>query len=189
MIDQITEKLGLNPASELDASYLKCIQDLASHEKVQSMKKYMQHKNIDCFEHCLHVSYGSYCICRKLGLDWRSAARGGLLHDFFLYDWHLKKRTGIKELHGFKHPDIAMSNAMHYFNINKTERDIIYNHMWPLTFRLPQYKETYIIVMVDKYCALMESCNLWNSNSFKLLKLPAASLNHNLIFKKLIRGH
>lgn len=189
MIDRITEILGLEPDSEPDALYLKCIQDLVSHEKVKSMRNYMQHKNIDCFEHCLHVSYGSYCICRKLGLDWRSAARGGLLHDFFLYDWHIKKGTGIKELHGFKHPDVAMSNARHYFNINDTEKDIIHNHMWPLTLRLPQYKETYVIVLVDKYCALMESCNLWNSNSFKLLQFPSVLPKHDIIFKKVIRGH
>lgn len=129
------------------------------------MRKYIQHKDIDCFVHCLHVSYVSYIICRKLGLDWRAAARGGLLHDFFLYDWHIKKSAGIKELHGFKHPRTALFNARLYFNINDVEKDIILNHMWPMTFRLPRYKETYVIAAVDKYCAFMESSGIWSRSS------------------------
>ena len=29
--------------------------------------------------------------------------------------------------------------------------------MWPVTISLPKYKESYILTLVDKYCALNES--------------------------------
>ena len=35
--------------------------------------------------------------------------------------------------------------------------------MWPLTIKLPKYKESYIITFVDKYCALQESLKAYKS--------------------------
>ena len=73
--------------------FYECIRDIVSHPAVLEMKKYYQHCDTDCYEHCLDVAYNNYKICKKLGLDARSAARGGMLHDLFLYDWreHSKK--------------------------------------------------------------------------------------------------
>jgi HD superfamily phosphodiesterase len=118
------------------------------------MKNYIQHGNINCLDHSIYVSYSSYLICRRLGLDYRSAARGGLLHDFFLYDWHIGKP--YKGLHGFIHPCIALQNANKYFVLNNREKEIIEKHMWPLTIGLPRYKETIVVLLLDKYWALIE---------------------------------
>ena len=39
-------------------------------------------------------------------------------------------------------------------------------HMWPVTFfHFPKYKESYIITLVDKYCAIQESINAYRSKS------------------------
>jgi uncharacterized protein len=100
------------------------------------------------------VSYNSYLVCRVLGLDYQSAARGGLLHDFFLYDWHITKHE--EGLHGFTHPGTALKNANKKFSLNKIEKDIIEKHMWPLTIRFPKYKESFIVSFVDKYCSVIE---------------------------------
>jgi len=154
MVGRIISKLRLEPDSSADMEYLECIRELIDHEMVRSMKNYIQHSGIDCLEHSLCVSYGSYLVCRRMGLDYRSAARGGLLHDFFLYDWHIEKP--YKGLHGLSHPYIALQNASKYFHLNKLEQDIIRKHMWPLTITPPKYKETCIIIVIDKYCALME---------------------------------
>jgi uncharacterized protein len=89
-----------------------------------------------------------------MGLDYRSAARGGLLHDFFLYDWHIKKSH--EGLHGFIHPRVALENANKYFHLNDMEQDVICKHMWPMTIKPPKYKEAYIVDAIDKYCAFME---------------------------------
>jgi len=136
----------------------KCIEDLLGHEEVQSMKCFTQHGKVSCFDHCMNVSYKSYKICKKLNWDSRSAARGGMLHDFFLYDWHTTKiETG---LHGFQHPYLALENACHFFLLTDMEKDIIVKHMWPLTHKLPKYRESYVVAFVDKYCALLESLSV-----------------------------
>ena len=155
MLSWIITKLELDMDNSCDIEYLDCVSDLIDHELVKSMKDYSHHKNVDCLEHSLSVSYHSYLLCRRFGLDYRSAARGGLLHDFFLYDWHVQKT--IKGVHGFKHPKTALHNATKHFQLNRREKDVIAKHMWPLTILLPRFRESWIIVGVDKYCALMET--------------------------------
>jgi len=140
--------------------YKDCINDLVQHEIVRSMEKFIQHSNVNCYEHSISVSYYSYVVCKRLGLDYRSAARGGLLHDLFLYDWHITKTTN--GLHGFTHPYTALKNAKKYYDLNDLEEDIIVKHMWPLTITPPKYKESLIVAAVDKYCSTMEIIKVGN---------------------------
>lgn len=158
-----------------DQEYLECIQDLLAHEKVRSMRNYIQHGNTDCLTHCLCVSYNSYRICRRLGFDARSAARGALLHDFFLYDWHNNEKRPYKGMHGFQHPRVALQNADRYFVLNEREKNIICRHMWPLTPTPPKSWEAYVVSLVDKYCSLMETAKLQGKRRMAL----AASENGN----------
>lgn len=130
------------------------IKDLIENETVNEMKKYKQHFNTTCYEHCYIASYYCYIICKKLNLDYVSATRGAMLHDLFLYDWRKKEnRTG---LHAFTHGKTAYKNASSIFNLNKKEKDIIIKHMWPVTFSFPKYLESYILTFVDKFCAIRE---------------------------------
>lgn len=142
--------------------YIDCVHDLLDHEMVISLKNYVQHGGITRLNHSLNVSYISYLVCKRLGFDYISAARGGLLHDFFLYNWHDKsvEKKPYKGMHGTAHPRVALKNANKYFNLNKREQDIIRKHMWPLTLSLPRYKESYVILSVDKYCAIAEFFNM-----------------------------
>ncbi len=156
----------------LDREFDHCLIDIINHESVQKMKYYMQHGEISCLRHCLFVSYLSYRICKKMKLDYRSAARGALLHDLFLYDWHLTKPQ--EGLHAFVHPTIALRNALALFDLNDREKDIIFNHMWPVTFRLPRYRETFVVLLVDKYCAVMECAEVGYQRILRRLKLRYA---------------
>ena len=79
-----------------------------------------------------------------------------MVHDLFLYDWR-KRQDDRKGLHAFTHPRTAYENASKLFDLNEKEKDIILKHMWPVTVALPKYKESYILTLVDKYCALNES--------------------------------
>ncbi len=99
---------------ERDAAYMECVRDILEHPVFNSMDQYIQHGNTTCRTHCIQVSYLAYRICRRYGGNARSAARAGLLHDLFLYDWHTHARETGEHFHGFTHPKRAlkMRNAI-----------------------------------------------------------------------------
>ena len=132
------------------------INEILNKEKVQQMKKYRQHYNINCFYHCLFVSYNTYLICKKHNLDYISAAKAGMVHDLFLYDWR-KRERGRKGLHAYTHGKTAFKEASEILNLNDKEKDMIIKHMWPVTLAIPKYKETFILTFVDKYFAIAEA--------------------------------
>lgn len=131
-----------------------CINDLITHESIQEMKLYRHHSSVSCFEHSVNVSYASFMLCRAIGWDCAAAARGGLLHDLFLYDWRTHKPQ--EGLHGFVHPRLALNNASEVCTLNEVERDIILKHMFPLTWPPPRYKESMLVCLVDSLCSLWE---------------------------------
>lgn len=145
-----------------DAEYLAEVQDILENESFLSMREYVQHGTTSCLSHCVSVSYQSYTTCRKYGLNSRAAARAGLLHDMFLYDWHTPKEKGGARgsFHGFTHPQIALQNAEKEFDLTELEKEIILRHMWPLTPVPPKSKEAYIVLYHDKMCGLRETFGL-----------------------------
>lgn len=136
--------------------FIQMIDDLLNNDTVKQMKNFRQHYETSCFDHCLIVSYYCYLYGKKFNLDYVSCARAAMLHDLFLYDWR-KKQDDRKGLHAFTHPKTAYKNASKLFALNEKEKDIILKHMWPVTIALPKYKESYLLTLVDKYCALNES--------------------------------
>ena len=158
--------------SDHTKEYFDFVKDLLDSDVVNEMKKYRHHYSTTCFQHSLNVSYYNYLVCRKLGLDARSAARAGLLHDLFLYDWRTRERQPGEKPHGFTHPQTALENAKAHFNVDKREEDMIVKHMWPLTVKLPKYAESYVIVAIDKYSAMLEiSMHLGNVMKRKAKKI------------------
>ena len=143
-----------------DKEYLIIIADLINQEKVQEMKQYRQHHKINCFEHCLFVSYNTYLICKKHHLDYISAARAGMLHDLFLYDWR-KRENGRKGLHAFTHGRTAYEQASTFLKLNDKEKDMIIKHMWPVTIKFQKYPESYIVTLTDKYSTIAESLHYY----------------------------
>lgn len=141
---------------EEDQEYLDCVSDILRHPVFLSMDHYKQHGKTSCKEHCIRVSYLSYRICRKMDWNYRSAARAGLLHDLFLYDWHTHARETGNYFHGLTHPKVAARNAALHFSLTDQEQNIILRHMWPLTLIPPDSKEGFSIVYADKYCSLAE---------------------------------
>ncbi|MEA4816865.1 MAG: HDIG domain-containing protein [Lachnospiraceae bacterium] len=150
-----------NDNNELIYEFWECVSDLLYQEDVQKLKFYSQHCNTSRFQHSLNVAYYSFLVCRKMGWDYHSAARAGLLHDLFFYDWREEDITG-KE-HIMNHAKISLSNAEKITSLNNIEKDAIVRHMWPCTLTPPRYKESYVVTMVDKLCATFEACE----NKFK----------------------
>ena len=134
--------------------FLEIINDILANKSIQNLKLYKHHYAYTRLEHCLSVSYYTYVICKFLHLDYKSAARAALLHDLFFYD--CEDKISRPKNHIKNHPKIALENANKLFNLNKKEQDIILKHMWPLTFSPPKYLESFIVTIVDKYCAFKE---------------------------------
>ena len=134
--------------------FLEIINDILANKSIQNLKLYKHHYAYTRLEHCLSVSYYTYVICKSLHLDYKSAARAALLHDLFFYD--CEDKISRPKNHIKNHPKIALENANKLFNLNKKEQDIILKHMWPLTFSPPKYLESFIVTIVDKYCAFKE---------------------------------
>lgn len=136
--------------------YMSLVFDLYSSQQVQSLEKYEQHLDINRLQHVTSVSYLSYKIAKKLGWDYKTIARGTLLHDLFYYDW--RDATGDwHRPHGYKHPIYAYHNAIELNrDISEKEKDMIRHHMFPFTVVPPKFKESYIIIFTDKYCAWRE---------------------------------
>lgn len=76
------------------------ISDIISNPKVKEMKLYRQHYNTNCFDHCYNVALYSYIICKKLNLDYTSAARARNATRFISI-WLAKKTSWWKKIPRF----------------------------------------------------------------------------------------
>lgn len=156
------------------AEYYSCVKDLLCDSNVRRLGEYSHHSGTTRFQHCLNVSYYNFLLCRRLKLNARSAARAGLLHDLFFYDRREHIPVKGEGWHGVGHPKIAFMNASEMFSLSQLEGDMIVNHMWPLSPRLPRYRETFVITLVDKFCAMAEVASHMLSKSVHGIKLAEA---------------
>lgn len=134
------------------------LSDIQSEEIVNEMKQYVQHGSVSTYEHCENVAKLSYNLNMLLCLhaDLRVMLVGAMLHDFYLYDWHIKDRA--HRLHGFTHAEVACRNAKTIFNVDDKIMHVIYSHMWPLNpDRIPLSKEAWIVCISDKLVSLYET--------------------------------
>jgi uncharacterized protein len=132
--------------------------DILKSKKVKSQKQFIQHGNVSVYDHTYSVAVLSLYLADKLNInvDEKSLVRGALLHDYFLYDWHVSDKS--HRLHGYTHANTALKNAKRDFKINKIEENMIKCHMFPLNlFSIPKYKEAKILCICDKLCAISET--------------------------------
>jgi uncharacterized protein len=168
--------MNIKGRKSFENEFYNIIKDIYEHDEFLKLKEHYHH-NSSIYEHVMDVSYFSYRVCKFLKLDYQSAARGALLHDFFLYDWRNHDVPDLPEdkLHGIEHPKIALTNAEKHFILNDIEKDIVIKHMWPLTLVPPKYKESFIVSFADKYLASKEFVNKFNrTNGRRLKKTPKA---------------
>ena len=140
------------------------MRSILTHPLMLDSMKYVQHGNISVYTHSVMVAYYSERLAAKLRskCSRESLVKGALLHDFFMYDWHIP-RSSPKQygLHGFTHPVIAAKNAKEHFDVTRREYDVIIRHMWPLTItRIPKNREGWLVCAIDKYCSLLETLRL-----------------------------
>ena len=128
--------------------------------RLGACRGFIQHGDVTVYAHVMSVALESCRMARRLEragvrVDKASLVRGALLHDYFLYDWHVSDPS--HRLHGFTHPFCALRNAEHDFVLNARERNIIVRHMFPLVPVPPACREAWIVCCADKVCALRET--------------------------------
>jgi uncharacterized protein len=141
--------------SDAVAEFYSHIGPLLEDTQVQALDRYIQHHCFSRLSHSLDVAWRSFFIARILGWDSKSTARGGLLHDLFLYERGADEEESRHHLRN--HPKVALENARRVCELNKVEENIIRRHMWLITLTPPRYRESYVVTFVDKYCALREA--------------------------------
>ena len=114
---------------------------------------YESHHGITRLDHSLNVAKKVYKYAIKYHLDYISATRGAIMHDFFTNAEFLSNHGLIQ---GVVHPDIALANAMGEFEVNEKEANMIESHMFPLSIVLPRSKEAWLLTAVDKMQAVYE---------------------------------
>ena len=128
-----------------------------------------RHHGITRYEHSMRVARNVYKLSKKLNLDYISATRAAIVHDFFV-----NEEFGINRglIQGVVHPDIALANAKGEFKINEIEANAIEAHMFPLSTCLPNSKEAWCLTAVDKAVAIYEYAT--NKFSVKRISNPVS---------------
>ena len=145
---------------EIGILLLKYGDDILRSDGMQQEREYMQHGSVSVYRHSVSVAYLSLYLARRwdISVDERALIRGALLHDYFLYDWHVPDPA--HRWHGFHHAQKALENAARDFHLGPIERDIIKKHMFPLNLAAPRYRESVLVCVADKICAVGETFSL-----------------------------
>lgn len=137
--------------------FLSLVWDILRSDEFKQMKRYRSHINSTLYKHSVKVAYlcFRYHKCHRMKMDAAELVRGALLHDFYLYDLHGDGEP--HRLHWFHHPRAALENALlRYPALTEVQRDMIKNHMFPLTPCPPHTKAGWLICFYDKLAAITD---------------------------------
>ncbi len=143
-----------NDNKYLDRQYSCLVQDILDNKEFNKMGDIIHH-GLDRKGHLMRVSYYSYKVCKALKLNYESAARAGLLHDFF-YENKNDSKFNERIVTLVNHPKYAVENASKYFELTELEKDIIASHMFPVSAKVPKYAEGWVVNLVDDAVAIAE---------------------------------
>ena len=71
-MSELEEKYNNKALIEVDqdlAEFKEIVKDIAENENVLALKEHVQHIASSRYAHCLEVSYYTFLVCKKLGLD------------------------------------------------------------------------------------------------------------------------
>ena len=127
-------------------SYITC------DEEFKKLKTEVHHGS-NRYDHSLRVALKVYKLAKRFNLNYVSATRAALLHDFFLRA-DLGDVSDPEEL--VLHPALAVENAKKRFNISKKEANMMITHMYPVTKEAPTTKEGWLLTYADKAVSIRE---------------------------------
>jgi uncharacterized protein len=124
--------------------------DLQTHHHVTTVAR-----------HSFRVACICFCICHflyvvfKIRTNWQLLIVCALLHDLGIIGRHYKYASNSECY--TKHPVDSVDIADSLLGgLDDTARDIIGNHMWPVTPTRPRTIEGFIITVADKYSAMTD---------------------------------
>lgn len=140
--------------------------DIIEKDKFKSLKN-DPHHGITRYDHVLRVAKNTYRVSKMLKMDYISATRGALLHDYFNDNDYQDTKGSLKKYN--IHPVIALNNARREYELNTKEENIIVSHMYPFGDVKPNCKESWVVTTVDKGVALYECARFKFKDSFAFL--------------------
>ena len=166
-----------------DEAFFATARTVLDSGRLREEARFVQHGATSTLLHSIAVAYLSDAAARAFGYDTHleEVRRAGLLHDYYLYDWH--DGDSAHWSHGFTHGTVALNNAREdYPDLTAIERDAIEHHMFPLVAP-PRYGAGWIVSLIDKRCAAYET-SLRSGRSYPRLRdmcarwLPDVDLGH-----------
>lgn len=138
-------------------SFEDIISEIIDNKKYILLKDEVHH-GVTRFDHSLRVARIAYNVSLKLKIDYMSATRAALLHDFFL-----NEELGEEKLFNQtkNHARLALVNALEYFDLNDKEQNAIEAHMFPFNMVAPSSLEGVVLKIADVGAAIYEAtgCN------------------------------
>ena len=131
--------------------FMRIVEKYYRHPKVRELNNYIHHGTTR-LDHSRRVAYYTYKVTKFFHLNYKSATKAALLHDFFFDELDGENQ----HIRLTEHPSYALNNARRYFDITPLEADIIYKHMYPVTKRMPKYIESWIVDGIDDLVAVYE---------------------------------
>jgi len=126
------------------------IEDIMNHQEFMKLKNEKHHDRTK-FDHSYRIAKATYRLSKNTNLDVESAVRGAMLHDFFF-----KHQIQNRMIAYVKHPKISLETAEKHFNLNYKEKNIIESHMFPASIKIPKYKESLLVSVIDKTVSIEE---------------------------------
>lgn len=130
--------------------------EILESDEYRRLLNFKQHHSSNTFLHSVYVTLRAleYAHDHLIKVDVEALVKMCLLHDYFLYDWHVKPHP---KHHATGHPLRAAENAAKDFELDEFILSGIRSHMWPIAIRrIPTSREAWILAYADKCVTLNE---------------------------------
>ena len=131
--------------------FVKITQKIVNNRKFIKLKKESHHFITNRYNHSVEVAYKTYKVTKFLHLDYINITKAALMHDFYFNSDFRKHSKGV-----FCHPYISLNNAKKLVNLDKKQENIILSHMFPFGGKIPKYKESIIVDLLDDFVSIKE---------------------------------
>lgn len=128
------------------------VKDILENDSFQALDQELHH-GISRYMHSVRVAKMTYQVAKKLNWDYEKVTRAALLHDFF-FNSQMEECNAAQAW--YRHPEIALSNSLKYFELDEVQKNTVVSHMFPSCKVMPKYKEGWLLTFVDKWIAFYE---------------------------------